>query len=247
MSYFQAIFLAIVQGLTEFLPLSSSGHLVILQKLFNFSEPPVFFDILVHVGTLMAIFFYFRKSLVKMTPKTLWLIIVGTIPAVIVGLFLQNYLDLIFNSLKLVGFTLLLTSLLLFSTKKIEKNKRQFNQLKWPDALFVGLFQALAILPGLSRSGSTIVAGLWRQFEQETAFQFSFFLAIPAILGALILQIPDLMTSPCSYPQQGFLGMIIAALVGYLSLRVLKKTLVKTKLWFFGFYCLILGLIVLLI
>jgi undecaprenyl-diphosphatase len=247
MSYSQAIFLAIVQGLTEFLPLSSSGHLVILQKLFNFSEPPVFFDILVHVGTLIAILFYFRKSLVKMTKETLWLIIIGTIPAVIVGLFLQNYLNLIFNSLKLVGFTLLLTSLLLFSTKKIEKKQRQFKQLKWVDALFVGLLQALAILPGLSRSGSTIVAGLWRQFDQKTAFQFSFFLAIPAIFGALILQIPDLMVSPCGYLEQGLLGMVIAGGVGYLALKMLEKTLIRAKLWLFGFYCLLLGLIVLLI
>jgi len=247
MSYFQAIFLAIVQGLTEFLPVSSSGHLVIFQKLFNLTEPPVFFDILVHVGTLGAILVYFREALVKMTKSTLWLIIVGTIPAVIVGLFLQNYLSLIFNSLKLVGFTLLITGLFLFSTKKVKKAKRQFNQLKWPDALWVGFFQSLAILPGISRSGATMVAGMWRQFDQKTAFQFSFFLAIPAILGALALQLPDLIVSPCDHLEQGLLGMVIAGGVGYLALKMLEKTLVRAKLWLFGFYCLVLGLIVLLI
>jgi len=245
MTYSQAFFLAIVQGLTEFLPVSSSGHLVIFQKLFNLTEPPVFFDILLHVGTLGAILVYFKKALFKMTKNTLWLIIVGTVPAVIVGLFLQNYLSLIFNSLKLVGFTLLVTGLFLFSTKKIKKTKRQFNQLKWPDALWVGFFQAIAILPGISRSGATMVSGMWRQFDQKTAFQFSFFLAIPAILGALVLQLSDLISSPYGYFEQGLLGMVIAGGVGYLTLKMLEKTLVGGKLWLFGFYCLILGLIVL--
>ncbi|KPJ70892.1 hypothetical protein AMJ51_00730 [Microgenomates bacterium DG_75] len=244
MSYSQAIFLAIIQGLTEFLPVSSSGHLVIFQKLFNFTEPPVLFDILVHVGTLGAVLVYFRKELIKISQKIIWLIVVGTIPAAIVGLLLQNYVNDIFNSLKLVGVTLLITGGLLFTSKQFKKFNRQFKSLNWRDALLVGAFQALAILPGVSRSGATIVSGLWRRFDRETAFQFSFYLAIPAILGALLLQIPDLIYSPCGYLEQGILGMVVAGAVGYGALRILEKTLLSAKLWLFGIYCLALGFVI---
>lgn len=247
MSYSQAIILAIVQGLTEFLPVSSSGHLVIFQKLFNLAEPPVLFDVLVHVGTLGAVLVYFRKELVEISKNTLWLVFIGTIPAVIVGLFFQGYIALIFDSLKLVGVTLLITGGLLLLSKQFKQLNRRFSNLKWFDALFIGAFQALAILPGISRSGATIVSGMWRQLDRKTAFHFSFYLAIPAILGALILQIPDLIYLPCGYLEQGILGMVIAGAVGYGALRVLEKTLLKAKLWLFGIYCLILGLAVLLI
>lgn len=247
MSFSQAAILAVIQGLTEFLPASSSGHLVILQKLFNFSEPPVLFDILVHVGTLGAVVIYFRKELVKISRQTVWLILLGTVPAAIFGLFLQNHIEQIFNSLKLVGLSLLVTAGFLFSTQKLKSFNRQFNKLNWKDALFVGAFQALAILPGISRSGSTIVSGLWRKFNRETAFRFSFYLAIPAILGALILQTPDLIYSPCAYLSQGILGMLIAGVVGYGALRILENILLQAKLWLFGLYCLFLSLLLLLL
>jgi len=247
MSYSQAIILAIVQGLTEFLPVSSSGHLVIFQKLFNLAEPPVLFDVLVHVGTLGAILVYFRKALIKVSRKTIWLIIIGTIPAAIVGLFLQSYISQIFNSLKLVGVSLLVTAGLLLLSQRFKSLNRRFNSVKWQDAIFVGCFQALAIIPGISRSGSTIVSGLWRKFDRKTVFQFSFYLAIPAILGALVLQTPDLVYSPCGYLGQGILGMLIAGLVGYGALKLLEKTLLSAKFWLFGIYCLVLGIVILLI
>lgn len=255
MSYPQTIILAVIQGLTEFLPISSSGHLIIFQKLFNFAEPPVLFDILVHVGTLGAILIYFRKELKHILnglvskERESWhillMVLVGTIPAVIGGLLLQNYLTQIFNSLRLVGVTLLVTGGLLLVSRQFKSLNRRFSQLKWLDALFVGTFQALAILPGISRSGATIISGLWRKFDRETAFQFSFYLAIPAILGALILQIPDLIYSPCGYLEQGILGMLVAGLIGYGALIILEKVLLSAKLWLFGFYCLALGIVVL--
>lgn len=247
MSYLQAIFLAIVQGLTEFLPVSSSGHLVIFQKLFHFSEPPILFDVLVHVGTLGAILVFFREELVKISRKTVWLIIIGTVPAVIIGLFLQTYINQIFNSLKLVGAALLVTSSLLFLSKRFKSLNRSFKEMKWLDAFLIGCFQAIAIIPGVSRSGSTIVAGLGRKLNRETAFKFSFYLAVPAILGALILQTPDLIYSPCAYLGQGFLGMVVAGIVGYGALRILEETLIKARLWLFGFYCLALGIVILLL
>ena len=245
MSYPQAIFLAIIQGLTEFLPISSSGHLVIFQKLFGLN-PPVLFDILVHVGTLGAIIAYFLKPLSKISKHTLLLVVIGTIPAVVVGLFLQTYITQIFDSLKLVGVALLMTAGLLLVSKRFKLLNRRFKYLKWQDALFVGIFQVLAILPGVSRSGSTIVAGLARKLDRETAFRFSFYLAIPAILGALTLQIPDLIGGQVNYLSQGILGMIIAGAVGYEALKILEKTLLGAKFWLFGIYCLVLGIVILL-
>ena len=245
MSYPQAIFLAIIQGLTEFLPISSSGHLVIFQKLFGL-KPPVLFDILVHVGTLGAIIAYFLKPLSKISKHTLLLVVIGTIPAVVVGLFLQTYITQIFDSLKLVGVALLMTAGLLLVSKRFKLLNRRFKYLKWQDALFVGIFQVLAILPGVSRSGSTIVAGLARKLDRETAFRFSFYLAIPAILGALALQIPDLIDGQVTYLSQGILGMIIAGFIGYGALKILEKTLLGAKFWLFGIYCLVLGMIILL-
>lgn len=249
MTYPQAIFLAIIQGLTEFLPISSSGHLVISQKLLGL-KPPILFDILVHVGTLGAIIIYFWKPLLKISKQTVSMVVIGTTPAAVAGLFLQRYIAQIFDSLRLVGMALLITAGLLFSScqfKSLNKQKKQFKYLKWWDALFIGVLQALAILPGVSRSGSTIVAGLWRGLKQDTAFQFSFYLAIPAILGALTLQIPDLINGQVNYLSQGILGMIIAGIVGYGALKILEKTLISAKLWIFGIYCLVLGIIILLV
>lgn len=252
MSYLQAVILSIVQGLTEFLPISSSGHLVILQKVFGFSKAPVLFDVLVHVGTLGAILFYFRTGLIDIFKN--WqknfhlfrLIIIGTIPVVIVGGLLEGRIRLTFDSLQTVGASLLITAVLLFSIKWLRLGDRHFNKLKWLDAAFIGFLQALALLPGVSRSGSTIVAGLWAEADPETAFHFSFYLAIPAILGALVLQIPDLVFTSPRYLGQGILGMIVAGMVGFFALRALEKILKQAKLFWFGFYCAFLGILILL-
>lgn len=270
MSYFQAIILAVIQALTEFLPISSSGHLVIVQKIFGFSEPPVVFDVLVHLGTLGALAVFLEGRLVQIMKgltqrdgeswRIILMVIVGTIPTVIVGLFLQRYIGRIFNSLPLVGFSLVITAGLLFSARWADKNftrprpsrdevgkgSENLRDLSWFDALFVGLFQALAILPGVSRSGSTIVSGLWRKLDREAAFHFSFYLAIPAIIGAAVLQLPALIAGQFSYLNQALLGMLVAGIAGYFSLAALKRILLGRKLWLFGIYCLSVGLLLLL-
>ncbi len=256
MNFWQTIFLAFLQGVTEFLPISSSGHLAVFQKLFNLGTP-VIFDIFVHLGTLLAIVFFFRQKLGKILKglfikekdswKIFWFLVVGSLPALLVGLFLQKHIELIFNSLRLIAFSFLLTGVLLISTKflKVKRKKKLFS-LKWLDALFVGLFQALAILPGVSRSGSTIAGGLMRNFKQETAFQYSFFLAIPAILGALALQIPDLKNQSFLFLSQSFLGMLVAFGVGFFALKILKKVLLNSQFWLFGFYCFLVGFLLFL-
>ncbi|MCJ7804778.1 undecaprenyl-diphosphate phosphatase [Patescibacteria group bacterium] len=256
MNFWQTIFLASLQGITEFLPISSSGHLAIFQKIFNLGAP-VIFDIFVHVGTVLAIVFFFRKELGKILKglfvkerdswRIFWLLLVGSLPALLVGLLLEKHLELIFSSLKLIALAFLLTGVLLISTKFLKaKRKKNLVSLKWLDVLIVGFFQAVAILPGVSRSGSTIVGGLWRNFKRETAFQYSFFLAIPAILGALVLQIPDLKNQTSLFLFQSILGMLVAFGVGFFSLRILKKVLLNFQFWFFGFYCFLLGFLLLI-
>jgi len=252
MSWFQVFFLSIVQGLTEFLPVSSSGHLVLFQKIFGL-KPPILFDIFVHVGTLGAIIFYFKRELKKLIigilkkeNKSLYfflLIVIGTIPAVIVGLLLEKRIEMIFDSFRLVGITLLITGILLLLTNiyKGRAKKDKVASSNWKDALFVGIFQALAILPGISRSGATISAGLFRKFDRNLAFKFSFFLAIPAIMGALILQIPDLINYSSNSMNQALIGMIIAGIVGVFALKILKKVLINSRLHVFAVYCLLLG------
>ena len=256
MTILQALILGLVQGLTEFLPVSSSGHLVLGQKLLGFSKPPVAFDILVHVGTLTAIFIFFRKELLvdlknflsalrsgslEKIPKIFWLVVIGTIPAVIVGFSVNSFLEKIFNSTLIVGFSLIFTSLLLASTKFLKKGSKKINELALFDGLIVGLFQSLAILPGISRSGSTVVSGLWREVRREDAFRLSFYLAIPAILGAQILQFKRLIETGSGNNFSYFLGFLSAILVGILSLRILKKIVLSGKLAYFGIYCFLLG------
>ncbi len=245
MSFLQAIFLAIVQGLTEFLPISSSGHLIIIQKMFQM-EVPVLFDILVHVGTLMAILFYFRHRLLRISKRQILLVAIGTIPAALLGFFLDKYISQIFGSLRLVGFSLLTTSFLLLSTRKVTpaKNKKELN---WLDALVVGIFQAIAILPGVSRSGATVCCGLLRKLDGETAFQFSFFLAIPAIVGALVLQLPELISSSPEFLTISTVGLFVSGIVGYFSLIALRDVLRSGKVYYFGIYCFVVGIIVILI
>ncbi len=242
MGLYQAFVLGLLQGLTEFLPVSSSGHLVIGQKLFNLSGPPVFFDILVHMGTLLSIVIYLRRRLFKFyfNPRHWPLIIIGSAPAALVGFFLNDYLTTVFDSLTLVGFCLLFTALLLFSTRLIKNNQKNLDQLTSKDSLAIGLLQALALLPGISRSGSTITVGLWRGLKHESAFLFSFLLGLPAMLGALALQLPDLSKNHIQL-LPSLLGLITATVSGLLALKILEKTLASRKLFYFAFYCLLVG------
>jgi undecaprenyl-diphosphatase len=255
MNFFQVIILSLVQGITEFLPVSSSGHLVIFQKLFGLKEAPILFDVLLHVGTLVSILVYFRKSLLeffkfeKKDINLIALIILGTLPAVLFGFLAKDQIEGAFNSLKMTGISFLITAIFLFSTKLINnvRAKKELADLTWIDALVVGIFQAIAILPGVSRSGSTITGSLWRGLSSKAAFLFSFYLAIPAIFGAAVLNIKDVVSYSPNELIYGFLGLSVSAIVGFFALKLLEGILKSSKLWYFGFYCLGLGLILLLI
>lgn len=257
MNLFQVIILAVLQGLTEFLPVSSSGHLLIAQNFFGFRNVPLAFDVLLHLGSLTAILFFFKREIIgffltdgishkgkggEEKRKIVFSIFVGSLPAVFAGLFLQGKIELYFESQKILGFCFLVSALLLFSTKLVgKKPKKELTEIKLGDSLKVGFAQALAILPGISRSGATIAVGLWSGFSFITAFTFSFFLAIPAIGGAFLLELPQVVTQSGGW-QLGLVGLLVAGVTSYFSLKLLKNLLAKEKLFWLGGYCLLIGL-----
>lgn len=255
MTFFQAIFLAVVQGITEFLPVSSSGHLVLFQKIFGMVKPPVLFDVLLHFGTLLAILFFLKKEIFDLfknfrKKKKLWaFLVVGSIPAAVFGYLLNSKVEQIFNSLFLVGVCWVIFGLILpisqFFRFQKAKLERKIEDVTTKDSLIIGLFQASALFPGISRSGSTIIGAFWRNFSKESAFKLSFLLSIPAILGAVVLELKDGHLDGVS-SIEGLMAIVLSALVGYFSLVLLQKILKSNKFYYFGFYCLILGVFTLI-
>ncbi|MDD4994529.1 MAG: undecaprenyl-diphosphate phosphatase, partial [Candidatus Pacebacteria bacterium] len=185
----QAIILSVVQGITEFLPISSSGHLAVLQIFWQIPDPSVVFSALLHFGTLGAILIVFYQEIIKILQKRNWklikLIVIGTIPAAIFGFFFQSIIEAQFSSLKFIGFSFLITALFLILTKflKIIPKYLNIEDLTYFDALIIGIAQTVALFPGISRSGLTISTGLLRKLKPEIAYKFSFLLAVPVILG----------------------------------------------------------------
>lgn len=262
MNFLQAIFLGILQGLTEFLPISSSGHLVFFQKIFSFPAPPIMFDILVHLGTLIAIIIFFWPDVTKIYKglkmeiqtnkkgnykKLFTSLIIGTIPIVIWGILLKTRIGLVFDSLLFTGISFIFTSLILFMTVLAKEPKKKLSSMSFLDAVVIGVFQAFSILPGISRSGSTISSGLFQGLKREDAFKLSFFLGMIAVFGANILYVPEFFNSNVNEIFYGILGLISAAIFGFFSLRWLKGLLIKNKLYYFGIYCTILGFISILL
>ncbi|OGZ64968.1 MAG: hypothetical protein A2812_01660 [Candidatus Staskawiczbacteria bacterium RIFCSPHIGHO2_01_FULL_36_16] len=251
----QSIILGAVQGLTEFLPVSSSGHLALFQHFFSFSTPPIFFDTIAHLGTLLAVVFYLKKEIIhifktlkeKQTIKLVLLIIIASLPAVIAGLLLKDKMEGIFSSLYLVGVSFIITSVILFCTKFFKSDKKDISRLNWFDALFIGVFQAFAILPGISRSGSTISASIFRSLKREDAFKFSFLMSIPVIFGAFLLQFTE---QNFNLFNGGMLtnltGFLFSAVFGFLSLKIIERVLIKGKLHYFAAYCFVLGVLILI-
>jgi undecaprenyl-diphosphatase len=240
MSILEAALLGLLQGLTEFLPVSSSGHLVIAQSLLGFASPPVAFDILVHLATALVIVIVLWPSLIKLSRYFIALILLASLPAAVVGLWLNQVISELFSSPRLVASALLITASLLFSlTFFIKRAKRV--QPRPVDALLIGLFQALAILPGVSRSGSTISAGIYSGLSPQTSFTFSFILALPAILGAQALQLPALIGSSSAQVPALIVGFFAAFVSGYFALKILKKLVISARLTPFAWYCLALS------
>ena len=244
------ILLGIIQGLTEFLPVSSSGHLVLAQSLIpGFTAPPAAFDVLLHGGTLLAVLAYFWRDIVDIVSglarpgKGGWrlpaVIIVGSVPVGIVGVFFSESIEGMFRSPMVAAGGLLVTGILLLAASKFSGGSREIFQMGAAAALFVGIFQALAIVPGISRSGSTICAAMLLGFSGTESARFSFLLSIPAVAGALFLEAGALAGTGDIRIYAA--GAVAAAITGWLSIAVLMRVLARGKLLPFALYCLVLG------
>lgn len=247
----QVVILAVVQGVAEFLPVSSSGHIVVLNTAFGELGDTLTLNIVLHLGTLGAILVVYWKRILRLLKedrRVIPLIIVGTIPAVIVGVPLEKYCDSVLENAMLAGFMFIVTGGFLLYSRGM-KGDRECRELTWRDALLIGCFQAFAILPGISRSGSTIVAGLFAGLKREEAATFSFLLAIPVIAGGGLLKVIDLITDgPSADTNLSLLGIGagISFAVGVVSLLWLIRWLERGRLQYFAAYLFVLGPLVVL-
>lgn len=248
--YLELILLGLVQGLAEFLPISSSGHLVLTKSLWShFSgEPPIAgnsIEVLLHLGTLAAIFLVYWKELweLRTNPRLCGLLILATLPAACVGLTLKDWFDEAFNSSLIVGFGLLMTATLLVIGQKVQRGQFTERTLAWPGLLLVGCFQALALVPGISRSGSTIVGGLMLGMERVAATRLSFLLAVPVTGGAILISAKDWWEQPTTEVSIGPLavGTFVAFVVGYVALLGLIRMVSRAGLHWFAGYCAAVG------
>ena len=268
----KSFILGIVQGLTEFLPVSSSGHLVLFQQLFGLREPDLLLDVMLHLGTLIAVVAVFRddiwnifkdttkgvKYLIKhkklnpafdefLNIKFILLIIIATIPTGLIGFLFEDLFEKLFGSTLSVGFMLLVTGTILASLRWVITREKDIKEMGIMDALIIGIVQGLAITPGISRSGITIVFGLWRGLNREVAAKFSFLLSIPALLGATLLQISKIHSLNSEEIISLTTGTITAMIVGYLALRFLLNVVKRGKLHHFAYYCWFIGVITIFI
>ena len=271
MEIIYAVVLGIVQGLTEFLPVSSSGHLVLFQNMFGLKEPELLLDVCLHVGTLAAVCAVFFREILAIiaavlnTPRLCrehggikemlkqnqevrmaWLIVVGSVPTAILGLLFHDMADRIFGSVMIVGFMLIATGTFLWLTRLASIQGRPIEKMGAVDSLVVGFVQGLAIMPGISRSGATISAALFLGIDRDLAGRYSFLLSIPAIVGALILGLES-PSMRSSIPLPGILaGALAAALTGYYALKVLLRLVRGGRLHYFSGYCWVVGISALL-
>lgn len=265
MDIIEAIILGIIQGLTEWLPISSSGHLAIAQHYIG--PPPLIFDIMVHFGTMLVLLVYFRKDASAVRRgvfaalrdmrkgkgfreavypyphrRMAWFIVIGIVPTAAIGLFLNfTVIEELYGSMVIVGTCLILTGLVLILTMKV-RGRRRIMGMGPKDAWLIGVAQGLAIIPGISRSGSTIGIGLLRGIDAETAGRYSFLLAIPSILGAVVLRVPDFFSGEYEIDLVAFLvGTCVAMVVGYICLALLMRVLKGKGFYAFAFYCWVAG------
>lgn len=242
MEYIQHIILGLAQGLGEFLPISSSGHLVILPWLFNFSDPGLAFDVALHWGTLIAVVAYFWKDWIRLLRslisrdrnsapvkndrKLIGYIIVASIPGALFGYLLDDWAETSFRAPLLVATTLALMGIFLSVADKKGGGKRNFNEITLLDSIVIGLSQAVAIIPGVSRSGATITTALFRNINRESAAKFSFLMSAPIILGAGLVKLPEIIAEGISLSV--IIGTLVAAISGFLSIKYLLR-FVQTK------------------
>lgn len=255
MSIFEAIFLGIVQGFSEFLPISSSGHLVLFQKIFNIEEGALSFDIALHFATLVAVVAVYWKKIIEMIrrpfSKLPMYIVLGTIPIGIFGLLFNDIIESFFKSGATLGVGFIFTGIVLACADTIGEKTRKFSELKIKDPLVIGTAQAVAMLPAISRSGMTISSALALGIERRTAADFSFLLSIPAILAAVVLDLYKMIqkgenTLASIGMGPVVIGMLFSAICGFIAVKVMLKLISNKKLHCFSYYLWVVGGLVLL-
>ena len=263
------IILGIVQGLSEFLPISSSGHLVLAKKWLGVSDGGATFEVMVHFGTLISVVFYFKDDIVSLlrdgtkhatkfikfafiglkkdidrddlyAPYYLWFILISMIPAGYVGIVYKDDIEHLFSNLTVTLTCLAITGLIMLISPLAKERKKSFGSI---GAFIIGTVQAIAILPGISRSGSTIVAGMFLGYKREFIAKFSFLMSLPVIFGAFLLKLRDLFQTDVTIDQWMAygLGTIAAAISGYFAIVLVMKLVQKGKFFYFGIYCLIIS------
>lgn len=261
MSIIEAIILGLVQGLTEFIPVSSSGHLVFLHEVFGVTENGLTFDVALHIGTLVALLLYFHKDILLLIKgilgkneytKVAWLIVLATIPAVISGILLQERAESVFRSVQFVAINLIVVAFLMLGAEWFARRyerKVELEKVSPLQALAVGTAQAIAVIPGVSRSGSTITTGLFMGLDRVAATRFSFLLGIPITFGAIVKVMMDdgALTMLSNDSSLFAVGIVTACLSGLFAIRFLLKFLSKHTLAVFAYYRIVLGVLVLLV
>ncbi|MDD4311043.1 MAG: undecaprenyl-diphosphate phosphatase [Eubacteriales bacterium] len=268
MTIWIAMLLGLVQGIAEFLPVSSSGHLLLIQKMFGITEGALFFTVMLHLATLIAVFIVYWPTLIELIKhpiqKTVGLLIVATIPAVVIAVLSKKIAPVaaFFDAAdagQYLGFGFLLTSLLLFISdhvrhtridengEKVERKGKKLKNMQVKDALIIGCMQGVGVLPGVSRSGSTISGALFTGLSRKTAADFSFLMSIPAIIGGAIFEVPDAIKTGIGDMHWTILvaGMLVAGITGYFAIKVMINAIKKKKLLGFVIYTAVLGALVL--
>lgn len=269
MSFLEAIILGLVQGIAEFLPISSSGHLALIENVFNIAAPE-FYDVLLHFGTLVAVFIYYWHDIVNMvleffrgcralvvpayrgqeTPparRLVMLVIVGTLPLFLV-LPINDQIEALGDSNLFIGCMLIVTGILLYLADRMGRGRKTERSATVVDALLVGCAQAVATIPGISRSGATISAGLFRGYKRQFAVRYSFLLSLPAVLGANLLSLIDVIQTGVDVSQLPvyLVGVVVAGVAGYFSIRLLDRISQRGKFGGFAWYCWVIGAVAIL-
>ena len=253
MGVMQAAVLGIVQGLTEFLPVSSSGHLIILPWLAGWEDPGATFDVALHMGTLLALAAFFWRDWLNILREwrkpMLWLIVLGCIPAAVFGYKYEKYFDTVFHSPLIVGIFIMAMGILMGIAEKFSRKAAELDSMNWKKSLFIGCAQVFALMPGVSRSGITITAGLASGFKRESAARFSFLLAMPITAGAGLLKLVHIVHHGIVRGELSSfaVGILLSAVVGFLAIKYLLRHLQQHTLNIFVWYRLVLGAVVLII
>ena len=262
MTYFQAAILGIVQGLAEFLPISSSGHLALLQYFFGVEADSVLlFTVMMHVGTLVSVFIIYRRDIWALlkelyytikdictgkglrinsspTRRMGFMIIVATIPTAIIGLLFEDFFESLYSTIVAIALGLIFTGIILLVAERMGKGERGPLEMKWRHAIFIGIMQGIAICPGVSRSGSTLFGGLIAGLKREFAVEFAFLISIPSILGSVILEAPDAFAEGADAAMIGpiIVGVILAAISGIVAIKAMIKVVTGKRLFGFTIY-----------